>query len=158
MKVEKTYSAKAQTAGADHKWLLVDGQDQVLGRLAADVAAILRGKHKPTFTPHVDCGDYVVIINASQIRLTGGKELKKMRYRHSGYPGGFREEPYGKLMGKDPARAVRAAVRGMLPHNDLGRMLLRKLKVHGGAEHTHQGQEPIKITLPYFDAGQGVRE
>jgi large subunit ribosomal protein L13 len=158
MKLEKTYSAKAQTAGADRKWLLVDGQDQVLGRLAADVAAILRGKHKPTFTPHVDCGDYVVIVNASQIRLTGGKELKKMRYRHSGYPGGFREEPYGKLMGKDPARAVRAAVRGMLPHNDLGRMLLRKLKVHGGAEHTHQGQEPIKITLPYFDAGQGVRE
>jgi len=158
MKVEKTYSAKAQTAGTDRKWLLVDGQDQVLGRLAADVAAILRGKHKPIFTPHVDCGDYVVIINASQIRLTGGKELKKMRYRHSGYPGGFREEPYGKLMGKDPARAVRAAVRGMLPHNDLGRMLLRKLKVHAGAEHTHQGQEPIKITLPYFDAGQGVRE
>jgi len=158
MKSERTYSANPQTARAARKWLLVDAEGKVLGRLAADVAAILRGKHKPTFTPHVDCGDSVVIINAAKVRLTAGKSERKTRYRHSGWPGGLKEEPYGRLLEKDPARGLRIAIRGMLPHNTLGRNMLRKLKIHAGAEHPHRAQGPVPITLPHLRRTQKVSE
>ncbi|NIM05546.1 MAG: 50S ribosomal protein L13 [Armatimonadetes bacterium] len=149
VKSDKSYSANPQSARAARKWLLVDADGKVLGRLAADVAAILRGKHKPIFTPHVDCGDHVVVINADRIRLTGDKNETKTRYRHSTYPGGLKEEPYGLMLKKDPARAFRLAVRGMLPRNNLGRMMLRKLKVYAGAEHPHSAQGPVAIDLPH---------
>ena len=139
----KTYSAKP--GEVQRRWLLIDAQGQTVGRLAADVAALLRGKHKVTFTRHVDTGDHVVIINAGGLVLTGEKAQKTMRYRHSGYPGGFRAEPYGDLFEKDPSRAFRAAVRGMLPHTPLGRSMLRKLKVYAGAEHPHEAQKPVVL-------------
>src|SRR5512136_2220093 len=118
-KAKGTYSAKP--AEVERRWLLVDGQGQVVGRLAADVAAILRGKNKPTFTPHVDTGDHVVIVNAAGLVLTGNKATKTKRYHHSGYPGGLRVDAYGDLFKRDPDRAFREAVRGMLPHGVLGR-------------------------------------
>ena len=137
----RTYSAKPREV--PRRWLLIDAQGQVLGRLAADVAGLLRGKHKPIFTPHVDTGDHIVIINAAGLVLTGAKAKRTMRYRHSGWPGGFKSEPYGALLERNPARAFRAAVRGMLPHTPLGRQMLRKLKVCSGPEHPHQAQQPI---------------
>ena len=137
-KARRTYSAKP--AEVKREWLLIDAQGLTVGRLAADVAAVLRGKHKPTFTPHVDTGDHVVIVNAAGMVLTGSKALKTTRYRHSGYPGGLKEEPFGELFQKDPERAFREAVRGMLPHGVLGRQMLRKLKVYVGAEHPHAAQ------------------
>jgi len=146
MKGTRTYSAKPQEAPS--RWLLIDAQGQVLGRLAADVAAMLRGKHKPVFTPHVDTGDHVVVVNAAGLVLTGGKAQKTIRYRHTGYPGGLKEEPYGALLKRDPARAFRAAVRGMLPHNTLGRQMLRKLKVYAGSEHPHGAQGPEPFQAP----------
>jgi large subunit ribosomal protein L13 len=158
MITKTTYTPNPLTAQTSRKWLLVDAKDKVLGRMAADIAAILRGKHKPTYIPHVDCGDNVIVINASQVRMTGGKEEKKIRYHHSGYPGGIKAEPYGKLLKRDPNRAIRAAVRGMLPHNDLGRLMIRKLKVYAGAEHTQQAQKPVAIELPYFECSEGVSE
>src|SRR5512136_7823 len=120
-KAKGTYSAKP--AEVERRWLLVDGQGQVVGRMAADIAAILRGKHKPTYTPHVDAGDHVVLVNAAGLVLTGGKAQTTMRYRHSGYPGGLKTEPYGDLFKKDPQKAFRLAVRGMLPHGVLGRQM-----------------------------------
>jgi len=158
MKVGKTYSANSESAGAARRWLLVDAGGKVFGRLAAEVAAILRGKHKTMYTSHVDCGDHVVIINAAGLRLTGGKGEKKTRYRHSGWPGGLKAEPYGRLLEKDPARALRAAVRGMLPHNTLGRNMLRKLKVYPGPEHPHQAQGPVLIELPHGKKSAKVSE
>ena len=152
MKLQKTPSANPKAAKEARKWLLIDAEGKVLGRLATDVAAILRGKHKPSYTPHVDCGDYVVIVNASKVVLTAGKAEKKTRYHHSGYPGGLSEAPYGALIQKDPARALRAAIRGMLPHNILGKQLLSKLKVHGGPEHPHMGQQPVAFDLPHAAA------
>ncbi len=140
----KTYSAKPREVS--RRWLLVDAQGQVLGRLAAEVAALLRGKHKAVYTPHVDTGDHVVVINAAGLVLTGNKAERTMRYRHSGYPGGLKEEPYGALLKRDPARAFRSAVKGMLPHNTLGRQMLRKLKVYAGAEHPHAAQHPEPYT------------
>jgi len=137
-KAKRTYSAKL--AEVTREWLLIDAQGLTVGRLAADVAAVLRGKHKPTFTPHVDTGDFVVIVNAAGLVLTGTKALKTMRYHHSGYPGGLKTEPFGELFEKDPERAFREAVRGMLPHGVLGRQMLRKLKVYAGAEHPHEAQ------------------
>jgi len=137
-KAKRTYSAKL--AEVTREWLLIDAQGLTVGRLAADVAAVLRGKHKPIFTPHVDTGDFVVIVNAAGLVLTGGKALKTMRYHHSGYPGGLKTEPFGELFQKDPERAFREAVRGMLPHGVLGRQMLRKLKVYAGAEHPHEAQ------------------
>ncbi len=142
----KTYSAKPSEV--ERRWLLIDAHGLVVGRLAADVAALLRGKHKPTFTPHVDTGDHVVIINAAGLVLTGSKADKTMRYRHSGYPGGLKTEPYGALFQKDPARAFRHAVKGMLPHNSLGRNMLRKLKVYPDGEHPHEAQQPIPYQPP----------
>lgn len=137
-KAKKTFAAKP--AEVRREWLLIDAQGLTVGRLAADVAAVLRGKHKPTFTPHVDTGDHVVVVNAAGMVLTGDKAEKTMRYRHSGYPGGLKAEPYGELFKKDPERAFREAVRGMLPHGVLGRQMLRKLKVYADAEHPHQAQ------------------
>lgn len=143
----KTYSAKP--AEVQRRWLLIDAKGQTVGRLAADVAAILRGKHKPTFTPHVDTGDHVIIINAADLVLTGNKSDKTTRYRHSGYPGGLKSEPYGAMFKRNPARAFRAAVRGMLPHTSLGRTMLRKLKVYAEADHPHQAQQPVPYQPPH---------
>lgn len=121
---------------------MIDASDVVLGRLAATVATILRGKHKPTYAPHVDTGDFVVVVNADKIALSGNKATTKMAYRHSGRPGGLRAVPYGELLEKDPRQAVERAVWGMLPKNKLSRQQLKKLKVYGGPEHPHAAQKP----------------
>jgi large subunit ribosomal protein L13 len=149
-KKDRTYSAKP--GETEVRWLLIDAQGRVFGRLAADVAAVLRGKHKPTFTPHVDTGDHVVVVNARGLVLTGDKEQKTTRYRHSGFPGGLKSEPFGELLRRDPARALRVAVRGMLPHNALGSKMLRKLKVYAGSEHPHQAQQPVPYNPPHAAA------
>ncbi|MTI83982.1 MAG: 50S ribosomal protein L13 [Firmicutes bacterium] len=136
----KTYMAKS--AEVERKWYVIDASDKVLGRLATQVASILRGKHKPQFTPHVDVGDFVVIINADKVRLTGNKLQQKHMYRHSGFPGGIKSMDYKTLMEKNPEQAVRKAVEGMLPHNRLGDSLAKKLKIYRGSEHPHQAQQP----------------
>ena len=143
----KTYSAKP--GEVESRWLLIDAQRMVFGRLAADIAAVLRGKHKAIYTPHVDTGDHVVVINAAGLVLTGQKAAKTMRYRHSGYPGGLKTEPYGALLERNPAQALREAVRGMLPHGTLGRAMLRKLKVYAGEEHPHHAQGPVLYAPPH---------
>ncbi|MEX2586942.1 MAG: 50S ribosomal protein L13 [Actinomycetota bacterium] len=140
-----TQSIKA--AEIDRKWWVVDAEDLVLGRLAAQVAHILRGKHKPTFTPHLDNGDHVVIVNADKVRLTGHKVEEKIWYRHSGYPGGLRELRYDKLMADRPALVVEKAVKGMLPHNRLGRAMAGKLNVYAGPKHPHEAQKPEPLVL-----------
>src|SRR5690606_26330057 len=121
--------------------------DVVLGRLATRAAMLLRGKHKPIFAPHADTGDYVIIVNAAKVALTGNKRRDKMAYRHSGYPGGIRSTRYGELLERHPERAVRLAVKGMLPHNRLGRKLIRKLKVYAGPEHPHAAQQPVPYPI-----------
>jgi large subunit ribosomal protein L13 len=126
----------------ERKWRVIDATDIVLGRLASQVAVLLRGKHKPTFAPHVDIGDFVVIINAEKVALTGAKREQKLAYRHSGFPGGLRSRTYVEMLEKHPAKAVEKAVRGMLPKNSLARGQLSKLKVYAGAEHPHQAQQP----------------
>lgn len=141
----RTYTPKAGQVQRD--WIVIDATDVVLGRLASHAAAILRGKHKPTFAPHVDTGDFVVIVNADKVALTGQKLQKKMAYRHSGYPGGLKAVAYSELLEKNPVRAVEKAVRGMLPKNTLGRQQLSKLKVYVGAEHPHAAQQPTPYTL-----------
>ncbi len=141
----KTFSAKPETA--EHKWLLVDATDKVLGRLCSRIAAILRGKHKPEYTPHVDVGDYVVIVNADRIRVTGDKAEGKIYYRHSEYPGGLKTITFEKLMQKNPIRAIELAVKGMLPKNPLGRAMFRKLKVYAGNEHPHSAQQPTVVDI-----------
>jgi large subunit ribosomal protein L13 len=142
----RTYTPKA--SDAQRQWLVIDATDVVLGRLASQVAVLLRGKHKPTFAPHVDMGDFVVIINADKVALTGAKLEQKRAYRHSGYPGGLRSRTYAEMLDKHPAKAVEKAVRGMLPKNSIGRAQLGKLKVYAGPEHPHQAQqpEPFEIT------------
>ena len=137
--------AKAETI--QRSWYVVDADGVVLGRLAAQVAAILRGKHKPTYTPHVDTGDHVIIINAEKAVLTGNKLDQKFYRKHSGYVGGLKETPYRVMMQKKPELAVKEAIRGMLPHNSLGRKQLTKLKVYRGAEHAHQAQKPEPLTI-----------
>lgn len=124
------------------KWYVVDASGKSLGRVASAVAAVLRGKHRPDFCPERDMGDHVIVINASKVVLTGNKATKKVFYRHSQYPGGLKATPYGKLLSEKPDRAMRLAVGGMLPHNRLGRTLIRKLKVYAGSEHPHQAQKP----------------
>jgi large subunit ribosomal protein L13 len=124
------------------KWYIIDAEGKVLGRLAAEAARILRGKHKPTFTPHVNTGDHVIIINADKVVLTGKKLQQKMYYRHSGYPGGLKSTRYDKLMQTKPELAVYKAVTGMLPHNSLGRDMARKLRVYRGSQHPHEAQKP----------------
>ncbi|MFD5599452.1 50S ribosomal protein L13 [Leucobacter sp. NPDC058333] len=141
----RTYSPKA--AEQKHDWLIIDATDVVLGRLASHAAALLRGKHKATFAPHMDMGDYVIIINSDKVVLTGNKADKKRAYRHSGYPGGLRSVNYTELLGKNSDRAVEKAIRGMLPKNSLGADLFRKLKVYKGAEHPHAAQQPTPYTF-----------
>ena len=129
------------------EWYVVDADGLTLGRLAARVAAILRGKHKPIFAPHMDTGDHIVIVNASKVRLTGNKAQQKRYYRHSGYPGGLKTVPYTVLLAERPARAVERAVRGMLPHNRIGRQMIKKLKVYEGPTHPHAAQRPKPLDL-----------
>jgi large subunit ribosomal protein L13 len=140
-----TYSAKP----SDNKgnWLVVDARDVVLGRLASEVAARLRGKHNPLYTPHVDCGDFVIVINADKVRLTGRKSQQKMYHRHSGYIGGLKSITAEKLLQKRPEDLIRFAVKGMLPKNRLGRKMYRKLKVYSGSEHPHEAQQPKPLEL-----------
>ena len=135
-----TYSPKP--GEITRNWHVIDASDVVLGRLAVTAATLLRGKHKPTFAPHVDQGDFVVVVNASKIALTGNKRVTKMAYRHSGQPGGLKAVPYGELLAKDPRKAVELAVWGMLPKNKLSRQLIKKLKVYSGPEHPHSAQKP----------------
>jgi len=141
----KTYMAKPEDCSRD--WYVVDASDQVLGRLASQVAMRLRGKHKPVFTPHMDTGDFIIVVNAEKVKLTGRKLDQKMYWRHSGYPGGIRGTTARRLMEQKPEEVVRQAVRGMLPKNRLGRKLLKKLKVYAGPEHPHQAQQPESLTL-----------
>ena len=130
------------------QWWVIDAEDVVLGRLSTRVASVLRGKHRPTFTPHADAGDFVVVVNADKIKLTGRKREQKTYYRHSGWPGGLREINADKVLtGAHPERVVESAVRGMLPHNSLGRKLFRKLKVYAGPEHPHAAQKPEVLQL-----------
>lgn len=141
----RTFTPKAGEVQRD--WLVIDATDVVLGRLASHTAALLRGKHKATFAPHIDSGDHVIIINADKVALTGQKLEQKKAYRHSGYPGGLKSVTYSELLDKNPVRAVEKAVRGMLPKNSLGRQQLSKLKVYVGAEHPHSAQQPKTYTL-----------
>ena len=143
--MQKTHSVKE--AEINRQWWVVDGDGMVLGRLAAQVAHVLRGKHKPTYTPHLDTGDHVVIVNAGKVKLSGNKIDQKIWYRHSGYPGGLRELRYDKLMAERPALVVEKAVKGMLPRNRLGRAMGKKLNVYAGAEHPHAAQKPQPLTL-----------
>jgi large subunit ribosomal protein L13 len=141
----KTYSARAGEIG--RKWFVVDASDQVLGRLASGIASVLRGKHKPPFTPHIDVGDFVVVVNAEKVKLTGQKLDRKLFRRHSGYPGGLTEIPYRRLLETHPERAIERAVWGMLPKGRLGRQLKSKLKVYGGPDHPHGSQKPEILDL-----------
>ncbi|MCL4267570.1 MAG: 50S ribosomal protein L13 [Anaerolineae bacterium] len=134
-------------ADVERTWYVVDADGQTLGRLAAKVAAVLRGKHKPGFSPSVDCGDYVIILNADKIHVTGNKLDDKMYYRHSGYPGGLTELTLREQMKRYPTRPVELAVKGMLPKNKLGRQMIKKLKVYQGTEHPHQAQQPVPLEL-----------
>jgi len=141
----KTVSANKATVNKE--WVLVDAENMVLGRLASEVAKILRGKHKPEFTPHVDCGDYVIVINAEKVQLTGKKMTDRVHFRHSGYPGGQRTQTPKQMMDKYPERLVEKAVKGMLPKNKLGRQLFRNLHVVVGAEHKYEAQKPKVVEL-----------
>lgn len=143
--MQSTYMAKP--AEIKRKWLLIDAQGKTLGRLASEVATLLRGKHKPTYTPHVDSGDHVVIINAAKVVVTGNKAQDKLYYSYSGYPGGLKAVNFATLMEKKPTEAVYIAVKGMLPHNKLGRAMLKKLRVYAGPEHEHAAQQPEKWEL-----------
>lgn len=146
----RTYSPKASEI--ERRWYVVDAEDLVLGRMATEVARVLRGKHKPIFTPHLDTGDHVIIVNASKVVLTSGKAERKPVYRHSGYPGGLRTVTYADLLSRRPEEAVRRTVRGMLPKNRLGRQMLRKLKVYAGPTHPHAAQKPEPLTLEHARA------
>ncbi|GAA1687226.1 50S ribosomal protein L13 [Microbacterium sediminicola] len=141
----RTFTPKA--GEIQREWLVIDATDVVLGRLASHAAALLRGKHKATFANHLDSGDFVIIVNADKVALTGQKLTQKMAYRHSGYPGGLTATSYSELLEKNPVRAVEKAVRGMLPKNSLGRQQLSKLKVYAGAEHPHAAQQPKTYTF-----------
>ena len=141
----KTTSARAEDVQRD--WYVVDAQGLTLGRLATRIATVLRGKHKPIYTPHVDCGDYVIVINAEQIHTTGQKSTQKIYYRHSNYPGGLKEISLRDQLQKFPNRVLEAAVRGMLPRNRLGRQMFRKLKVYAGSSHPHEAQQPKSLEL-----------
>lgn len=141
----RTYTPKP--GEVEQTWYVIDANDVVLGRLASHVARLLRGKHKPQFAPHVDTGDYVIVVNAEKVALTGAKREAKMDYRHSGYPGGLRATSYVELLEKNPRRAVEKAVKGMLPHTTLGRQMLTKLKVYAGPDHPHQAQQPVPFEI-----------
>jgi large subunit ribosomal protein L13 len=141
----KTYSPKA--GEIERAWYVVDADGAVLGRLASEVAQILRGKHKPTWAPHLDTGDHVIVVNASGVRLTGEKDQKKIYYSHSGYPGGLSEVEYERMARERPERVVERAIRGMLPKSRLGRQMLRKLLVYRGPDHPHEAQKPVALKL-----------
>ena len=141
----KTISVRPQDVC--HDWYVIDATDQILGRLATQVAHRLRGKHKPEFTPHVDTGDYIVVINADQVRVTGNKRAQKIRYRHSGYPGGIKGVTLEDELRQHPARVIENAVKGMVPRNRLGRAVLSKLRVYAGKDHPHEAQNPKPIVL-----------
>ena len=140
-----TYMAK--TSEVDHQWYVVDATDKTLGRLATRITEVLRGKHKPTYTPHVDTGDFVIVINAEKIHLTGKKWEQKKYYRHSGFPGGIKEMTYRKLIQRKPEFIIKKAIKGMIPHNKLGDQVFSKLKVYAGPEHPHQAQQPKELEL-----------
>lgn len=140
-----TYSAK--TGEVPHGWYVVDAQDKVLGRLASQIAARLRGKHKPQYTPHVDTGDYIVVVNAAKLRVTGRKPERKIYYRHSGRPGELHQINFAKLHAKRPERVLQIAVKGMLPKGPLGYAMMKKLKVYGGATHPHSAQQPKALEI-----------
>ncbi len=141
----KTISANNETVQRD--WYIIDAEGQTLGRMASEIAHRLRGKHKPEFTPHVDTGDYIVVINAEKVRVTGKKATDKMYHRHSGYPGGLKSISFEKLIDKAPERTIQSAVKGMLPRGPLGRAMFKKLKVYAGAEHPHTAQQPQELKL-----------
>lgn len=141
----KTFSAKPHEVKRD--WYVVDAQDKVLGRLAAEIAHRLRGKHKPEFTPHVDTGDYIIVINADKLRVTGNKQTDKKYYRHSGYPGGLYERDFTEMQNQFPGRVLEKAVKGMLPKGPLGYAMIKKLKVYAGAEHGHAAQQPKVLDI-----------
>ena len=141
--IAKTFSPSANQATP--AWWLVDATDLPLGRLASEIAQVIRGKHKPTFAPHVDGGDFVVVVNAARVGLTAGKRESKMYYRHSGYPGGIKSESFESLIERRPEVVIERAVRGMLPKNRLGRKMFRKLKVYGGSSHPHVSQKPVAL-------------
>ena len=141
----KTFSAKV--GEINHDWFVVDAADKTLGRLASEIAHRLRGKHKPEYTPHMDTGDYIVVINAEKIRVTGNKTKDKIYHSHSGYPGGIKSISFEKLIDKAPERVLQGAVKGMLPRNPLGRAMFRKLKVYAGTEHPHTAQQPQVLNV-----------
>lgn len=141
----KTYYAKPQEV--EREWVLIDAEDQVLGRIATTAATILKGKHKPQYTPHVDTGDFVVVVNADKVRVTGAKTTDKVYSRHSGFPGGLKQETFEEAMAKHPERVIEHAVKGMLPKNTLGRAMGKKLKVYAGPDHPHTAQNPRKIEM-----------
>ena len=144
-KLMKTFSAKP--ADVTHEWFVIDATDKVLGRVASEVALRLRGKHKAIYTPHVDTGDYIVVVNAAKLRVTGAKEQDKMYYRHTGFPGGIRETNFTKLQQRFPARVLEKAVKGMLPKGPLGYAMLKKMKCYAGAEHPHTAQQPKTLVI-----------
>ena len=141
----KSYIAKP--ADIDHKWYVIDAEDKTLGKVAAEIAMILRGKKEPIYTPHVDCGDYVVVVNAEKVAVTGKKEKQKIYKSHSGYPGGFKETTLAELRAKKPEEIIRHAVKGMMPKGKLGRQMFKKLKVYAGPEHPHAAQNPEEWTF-----------
>ena len=141
----KTYQATKEEL--DHKWYVVNAEGKVLGRLSAGLASILRGKNKPTYTPHLDTGDFVIVVNAGKVTLTGKKLKDKIYYHHTGYPGGIRQTTAEKLLAKKPTEVIRIAVKGMLPKNSLGRQMLRKLKLYAGPNHPHEAQKPVAVDL-----------
>jgi large subunit ribosomal protein L13 len=146
----RTYTPKVSEI--QRQWFVVDAEGMVLGRLATEVATILRGKHKPTYTPHIDTGDHVIVINADKVVLTSNKGEKTFVHRHSGYPGGLRSKSYGQLIAEKPEEAVRRAVRGMIPKNRLGRQMIKKLKVYSGPVHNHDAQDPQTIEFAHAKA------
>ena len=142
---QKTFVAKH--SDIHHDWILVNAKDKILGRLASSIAFKLRGKHKPEYTAHMDNGDYVVVVNASQLRVTGNKQEGKKYYRHSGYPGGIRETTFAKMQDKFPGRALQIAVKGMLPKGPLGNAMIKKLKIYDDDNHPHSAQQPVAVDL-----------
>lgn len=141
----KTFSAKSESV--KHQWLLVDATDRTLGRIATEIAMRLRGKHKPEYTPHVDTGDYVVVVNAEKVKVTGKKESDKMYYRHTGYPGGIKSLSFSQMVEKAPERVLHLAVKGMMPKNKLSQKMLGKLKIYAGDAHPHAAQQPIPLDI-----------
>ena len=143
--MKRTFSAKP--SDIERRWYVVDAADRPLGRIATQIALRLRGKHKPIYTPHMDTGDYIVVINAAQVAVTGNKRTQKMYWHHTGYPGGIKGISFDKMMAKSPERAIEIAVKGMLPKGPLGRDMYRKLKVYAGAEHKHESQQPEPLSI-----------